>query len=180
MKVLLHVCCAPCAVYPVGRLRACGLEADGFFYNPNIHPSQEHARRLASLRQFSAVAGLPLAVREGYDPDAFLVRVAGRGTGRCEQCYRMRLEAAAAEARTGGYSLFTTTLLYSRRQKHDLIAGVARETAAEHGLELYYEDFRKGWQRGIERSKALGLYRQQYCGCVYSEAERYGRKERTP
>lgn len=180
MKLLLHICCAPCAVYPVSRLKEAGFEPRGFFYNPNIHPSQEYARRLDALTHFAAVEGLPLDVPEGYDLDGFLVRVAGRGTGRCEQCYRMRLEAAADAARAGGFTLMSTTLLYSRRQKHDLIAGVAREAAADRGLELYYEDFRAGWQQGIDRSKALGLYRQQYCGCVYSEAERFRRPERKP
>lgn len=180
MKVLLHVCCAPCAVYPVGRLKEAGLEAEGFFYNPNIHPYQEYARRLETLRIYASVAGLPLTIREGYDLDQFLRRVVGTGAGRCEHCYRMRLEAAAAAARASGHTLFTTTLLYSRRQKHDLIRGVAREAAEEQGIELYYEDFRKGWQQGIEGSKAMGLYRQRYCGCVYSEAERFQRKEQVP
>jgi predicted adenine nucleotide alpha hydrolase (AANH) superfamily ATPase len=85
----------------------------------------------------------------------------------------MRLDAAATEARASGHSLFTTSLLYSRYQKHDLIRGVAKEMAVEQGVELYYEDFRAGWSSGIKESKAMGLYRQQYCGCVYSERERY-------
>lgn len=175
MKMLMHMCCAPCAVYPLSRLVAAGIEATGFFYNPNIHPYQEYGRRLAAVRDLSARSALPLVVREGYDLDEFLLQVAGTGEGRCERCYRMRLSAAAAAAREGGFSLYTTTLLYSRYQKHDLIRSVAAEMGQDEGIELYYEDFRTGWQEGIAISKAMGLYRQQYCGCIYSERERYQR-----
>ncbi len=85
----------------------------------------------------------------------------------------MRLSVAAAETRTRGLPAYTTSLLYSRYQKHDLLRGVALETAAEHGVEFFYEDYRRGWREGIVESKAMGLYRQQYCGCIYSERERY-------
>ncbi len=178
MNILLHVCCAPCAIYPLHRLREAGFNPSGYFYNPNIHPYREYAMRLAAVREYSGRTGLAVAVREGYDLDEFLVRVAGKGSRRCELCYRMRLDAAGAEARTGGFSLYTTSLLYSRYQKHDLIRGVAAEMAREHGIEFYYEDFREGWSEGIVESKAMGLYRQQYCGCVYSERERYQPRER--
>jgi predicted adenine nucleotide alpha hydrolase (AANH) superfamily ATPase len=160
----------------MARLREEGFSTAGLFYNPNIHPFQEHAKRLSSARELFRRVGLPFAVHDGYDLDAFLLRVAGKGTGRCEACYRFRLDVAAAEAKAGGYTLFTTSLLYSKRQKHDLIRGVAREIAGAHGIELYYEDFRAGWRRGIEESRALGLYRQKYCGCLYSEHERYGER----
>lgn len=173
MNILLHVCCAPCAIYPVSRLRQAGFQPAGFFYNPNIHPSTEYAKRLATVREYSALAGLPVTVRDDYDLDAFLVRTAGTGPNRCEQCYRMRLDAAGAAARSQGFSLYTTSLLYSRHQKHDLIQGVAREMAREHGIEFFYEDFRTGWSEGIRKSKAMRLYWQQYCGCIYSERERY-------
>jgi predicted adenine nucleotide alpha hydrolase (AANH) superfamily ATPase len=176
VKILLHVCCGPCAVYPAARLAEEGFAATGFFYNPNIHPYQEYARRLDTVREFADRTGLPLIVRDGYDLDVFLARTAGKGPGRCEQCYRIRLDAAAAGARQNGFALFTTSLLYSKHQKHDLVRGVAREAAWEHGIELYYEDFRQGWREGIVESKAMGLYRQQYCGCIYSERERYERR----
>ena len=125
------------------------------------------------MKEFSLRSGLDVIVRDGYDLDEFLSRAAGKGAGRCEQCYRMRLDAAAAVAREKGFSLFTTSLLYSKYQKHDLIAGVAREAASAQGIEFYYEDFRQGWREGIVESKAMGLYRQQYCGCIYSERDRY-------
>jgi epoxyqueuosine reductase len=179
MDIFLHMCCAPCAVYPLSRLREVGFAVRGYWYNPNIHPYLEYQKRMSTVQEFAARAGLSVAYRDGYDLDEFLVRVAGKGPGRCEQCYRIRLDAAAAETRTSGCRLFTTSLFYSKYQKHDLIAGVAREMALEHGVELYYEDFRKGWSKGISESKAMGLYRQQYCGCVYSELERYQGKQQT-
>jgi epoxyqueuosine reductase len=173
MNILLHICCAPCAIYPLSRLLEEGYSVKGYFYNPNIHPYLEYQKRMSTVREFSARADLSVMYRDGYDLDEFLVRVVGKGPGRCEQCYRMRLDAAAAETNRSGSGLFTTSLLYSKYQQHDLILGVAREMAREHGVELFYEDFRKGWHEGIVGSKAMGLYRQQYCGCIYSERERY-------
>jgi predicted adenine nucleotide alpha hydrolase (AANH) superfamily ATPase len=173
MNILLHICCAPCALYPFYRLKEEGLEPTGYFYNPNIHPYLEYRKRLDTVREFSARSGLEVVYRDGYDLDGFLVRVAGTGALRCEHCYRMRLDAAAAVAKERGFHLFTTSLLYSKFQKHDRIAGIGRETASEHGIEFYYEDFRRGWREGIVESKAMGLYRQQYCGCIYSERDRY-------
>ena len=160
-------------MYPLSRLREEGFSVQGYFYNPNIHPYLEYRKRMSAVQEFSGHAVLSVLYREGYDLDAFLVRVAGKGPGRCEECYRMRLDAAAAEANRSGAGLFTTSLLYSKYQKHDLIRGVATEMAREHGVELFYEDFRKGWSAGVAASKAMGLYRQQYCGCIYSEKERY-------
>ncbi len=176
MKILLHICCAPCAVYPYYRLREEGMAATGFFYNPNIHPYTEYKKRLDTVKDFSIRAGFDVLFRDAYDLDEFLSRIVGKGPRRCEQCYRMRLDAAGKAARDKGFTLFTTSLLYSKFQKHDLIKGVAKETAAEHKLEFYYEDFRQGWREGIVESKAMGLYRQQYCGCIYSEKERYQAK----
>ncbi len=116
--------------------------------------------------------GLDVLYRDVYDLDAFLARTVGTGARRCEHCYRMRLDAAGAAAREQGFSAFTTSLLYSKYQKHDLIKGIAQEAAAEYRIEFYYEDFRDGWNEGIRESKALGLYRQRYCGCIFSERER--------
>jgi hypothetical protein len=180
MNLLLHMCCAPCAVYPLSRLQAEGLAVTGYFYNPNIHPYLEYQRRLLTVRDFAGGAGVGVLYRDEYDLDGFLARVVGRGAGRCEQCYRLRLDAAAAAAREQGCEAFTTTLLYSRYQKHDVIRGVAGEMSREHGVQFWYEDFRAGWSKGIDGSRRLGLYRQQYCGCIYSEQERYaGRSGRS-
>jgi epoxyqueuosine reductase len=176
MNILLHVCCAPCALYPYFRLKEEGFDSTGYFYNPNIHPYLEYKKRLDTVREFSSRVGLEVQYRDGYDLDSFLLRIAGKGNRRCEQCYRMRLDAAAMAAREKGIGAFTTSLLYSKYQKHDLIKGIALETASEHGIEFYYEDFRRGWREGIVESRAMGLYRQQYCGCIYSEKERYEKR----
>jgi epoxyqueuosine reductase len=173
MKILFHICCAPCALYPLSRLREEGMESTGFFYNPNIHPYLEYKKRLETVKELSLRTGLDVLYRDGYDLDAFLSRTAGAGARRCEHCYRMRLDAAGAAAREQGFTVLTTSLLYSKYQKHDLIKGIAAEMASEHGIEFYYEDFRLGWSEGVKESKSMGLYRQQYCGCIYSEWERY-------
>ena len=173
MKILFHICCAPCALYPYYRMREEGVEPVGYFYNPNIHPYAEYKKRLDTVKDFALRAGLEVRYRDSYDLDKFLMRVVGKGALRCEQCYRMRLDAAGAAAREFGLTAYTTSLLYSKYQKHDLIRGIAAEMAAEHGIEFYYEDFRRGWREGIVESKAMGLYRQQYCGCIYSERDRY-------
>ena len=173
MNILFHICCAPCALYPYFRLKEEGMDPTGYFYNPNIHPYQEYKRRLDTVREFSNRVGLEVRYHDGYDLDQFLLRVVGTGAGRCEHCYRMRLERTCKAAKEQGVSLYTTSLLYSKYQKHDLIKGIGQEMASEYGIELYYEDFRRGWREGIVESKAMGLYRQQYCGCIYSERDRY-------
>src|SRR3972149_5661986 len=122
-KILFHICCAPCAIYPYSRMREDGLEPVGFFYNPNIHPYQEYKRRLDTLKDFSVRVGLDVLYRDEYDLDGFLLRVAGKGAMRCEQCYRMRLDAAGEAAPRGRFSAFNTKLLYTKQQKHDLIKG---------------------------------------------------------
>jgi predicted adenine nucleotide alpha hydrolase (AANH) superfamily ATPase len=167
------MCCAPCAIYPVGRLRAEGNDVTGYFYNPNIHPYLEYRKRMDTAMTFAAVSDLALIVRDEYDLEHYLTKVLAKGTGRCEQCYRIRLDAAAAEARAKGFTAFSTSLLYSKYQKHDVIRGVAEEMAREHGVLFHYEDFRAGWSAGIRESRRLKLYRQQYCGCIFSEEERY-------
>ena len=175
MKIFLHICCAPCALYPYYRLKEEGFDAMGFFYNPNIHPYQEYRKRLETVKDFSTRVGFDVVYRDSCDLDHFFLRVAGKWPFRCEQCYRVRLEAAGAAAKENGATAFTTSLLYSKHQQHDLIAEIGKETATEYGIEFYYEDFRRGWKKGIIESKAMGLYRQQYCGCIYSERDRYAR-----
>lgn len=173
MKILFHMCCAPCALYPYYRLKEEGLEPVGYFYNPNIHPYLEFRRRLDTVKEFAARSGAEVIYRDGYDLDEYLVRVVGKGSQRCEECYRMRLDAVMATARERGFTTVTTSLLYSKYQKHDRIRGIAQELAVDHGVTFYYEDFRRGWREGIVESKAMGLYRQQYCGCIYSERDRH-------
>lgn len=172
-KILLHICCAPCTVYPLSKLRNDGWNVFGYFYNTNIHPYQEFERRLHTLKEFSAMVDLKLIVRDDYKVDEFIREVAFREGNRCFYCYTHRLEAAAKLAKKSGFDYYSSTLLYSKLQKHDLIKEIADGISRKIGIPFYYEDFRNGWKTGIELSKEMGLYRQQYCGCIYSEAERF-------
>lgn len=178
MKILLHICCGPCALYPLSVLREEGLEVTAFFFNHNIHPYQEFVKRRDAARQMAEQEGLPLQVLDSYQLDEFLANVAAAPDKRCGYCYASRLDAAAAAARVGGFDAFTSSLFYSRYQDHELMRSKALEAAANHGVSFLYRDFRIGWQEGIRRSKELGLYRQQYCGCIYSERDRYLLKEK--
>ena len=173
MKVLVHACCGPCSIYPVEALSAEGMELRLFFFNPNIHPYQEFRRRLESMEKFARVRDVPLIVDTTYDLEGWLREVVFREARRCTICYRKRLEAAARVARRGKFEAFTTTLLYSKHQKHELVRELAEAVSEEAGVPFLYRDFRQGWKAGIEASKRMGLYRQQYCGCIFSERDRY-------
>ena len=178
MKILLHICCGPCALYPLRTLRAAGHEVTGFFFNPNIHPYQEYARRLEAVHDMASKEAFPLIVRNDYDLEGFLANVASAPEKRCSYCYVSRLKAAAETAVEHGFEAFSASLLYSRYQRHDEIRELGERTGRDFGVAFHYEDFRPGWQEGIRLSKELGLYRQQYCGCIYSEKERYAPREK--
>ncbi|MFP5212226.1 MAG: epoxyqueuosine reductase QueH [Acidobacteriota bacterium] len=174
-RILLHTCCGPCSIYPVKRLREQDWTVHGFFYNPNIQPYQEFQRRLEALQSVADHYSLELIVRPDYDPETFFRQVAFREGQRCLFCYSVRLEAAARLAKKSRFDAFTTTLLYSKQQKHELIKSIAEEASRKNGIPFHYEDFRSGWKEGQEEAKTLGIYRQQYCGCLYSEKERFCR-----
>lgn len=173
MKLLVHTCCGPCSISVVEYLCQNELSFRLLFYNPNIHPYTEYRRRLDTIRLFALENNLDLVYEPDYLPETYFGLVSGRERKRCEICYRIRLQKTAKEARQGGYNAFTTTLLYSKYQQHDLICRVAQEVADQEQIEFFYRDFREGWKRGIQESKRLGMYRQQYCGCLYSERERF-------
>jgi predicted adenine nucleotide alpha hydrolase (AANH) superfamily ATPase len=145
----------------------------GFFYNPNIHPYQEYQRRLEAVRRYEEEAAVKVIYQDEYDLEDFLRGVAFREDDRCRICYHLRLLATAKVAKHGKFAAFTTTLLHSRHQNHDLIKAIGETVGKEQGVQFLYKDFREGWREGIRESKALGLYRQSYCGCIYSEKERY-------
>ena len=179
-SILLHICCAPCTIYPLRILRGEGNEVCGLFYNPNIHPYLEYRRRLDTMTSYAGQEGLTIIGDETYPIDSFLRQVAFREEERCRYCYQLRLSYAARIAKRGRFDAFTTTLLYSRYQKHDLIREVAADVAGMYGIPFFYRDFREGWAEGVRVSKAIGMYRQPYCGCIYSERERYGGKPLRP
>jgi predicted adenine nucleotide alpha hydrolase (AANH) superfamily ATPase len=178
MKLLLHICCAPCTIYPLHTLRNQQIDVQGFFHNPNIHPTREYAKRLQTLKDYARISDLEVIISDRYDLEDFLNQTHPWGSERCRVCYRLRLAAAAREAKARQFDAFSTTLLYSRFQKHDWIKEAGLEIAQAHHIPFYYQDFRPGWAEGVIQSKELGLYRQPYCGCIFSEKERFaGRTE---
>jgi len=170
-NLLVHTCCGPCFIYPYSILKD-EYRINSFFYNPNIHPSMEYARRLDTLAGFCSQNGVELRVGD-YDPSIYFAQVAGNKSDRCRICYSIRLGKAAEFAAEKGYDAFTTTLLVSPYQKHDEIRNTGIEIAGKYGVEFKYWDFRSGFRQGQNKAKELDMYRQPYCGCVYSETERY-------
>lgn len=173
MQVLLHVCCGPCSIYPLAALREEGHMVEGFFYNPNIHPYQEFQRRLLTLKQYMADEGIPLTAREDYNFEDYIRSVAFHENERCSLCYKMRLSETARLAKERHFDAFSTTLLVSPYQKHDLIKTTAQEISEEYNIPFLYRDFRPGYRDATAISREKGMYRQPYCGCIYSEKERY-------
>ena len=177
MRILLHICCANCVIFPFLQLKGKGEEVVGYFFNPNIHPYQEYLRRAGTLETFAAKLGLPVLWDRSYPLEEFLRDIAFREAERCRFCYYRRLTATARVARGGKFDAFTSTLLYSKFQNHELIKELGQLVVLEVGVPFYYEDFRKGWSEGMAKTKKLGLYKQQYCGCIFSERDRFMRPE---
>ena len=178
MNVLLHICCGPCTGYTLKTLREEGHNIQGYFYNPNIHPYKEFHRRLNALEEFCGLKDLEVDYDREYGLRKFLRRVVFNEERRCLTCYKMRFVEVVRKAKEIGVDAFTTTLLYSRYQNHEAIRKIAEELAEEYGIEFLYRDFREGWQEGIDMAVEKGIYRQPYCGCIYSEQERYDKKFR--
>lgn len=176
MRILLHICCAPCSIYPLKRFREEGIEVAGLFYNPNIHPGREYARRLETLIPWAGRNGVELLSTEECPFEDFLRAVAYREEERCAVCYTLRLGETARIARERKCDGFSTTILYSRYQKHDLVREIGEDLSRKWDIPFYYEDFRKGWSEGVAASREMGMYRQPYCGCIFSERERYRKK----
>ena len=172
-SVLIHCCCAHCAAYTVEYWRQQGYEVSGLWYNPNIHPYIEHRQRLETMESLAQEINLPLIVTDGYDMTEYFRRVVGHESQRCRYCFDLRLAKTALTALENGFSAFTTTLLISPHQKHDLLREIGDKLAEEIGVEFLYADLRKHYSDSRHLTKPLDLYRQQYCGCVYSEWERY-------
>lgn len=178
MKLLLHTCCAPCSVQCVKTLRAGDIRPDLFWYNPNIHPYTEYRSRRDTLVKFAGDEGLTLNLEDEYGLRSFIAGVygvneSGGGRSRCAYCYRTRLEKTAAFAAEHGYEYFSTTLLISPYQKHDFVRGIGEEAAARYGVQFFYRDFRPGFREGQKQARERGFYMQKYCGCIFSEEERY-------
>jgi predicted adenine nucleotide alpha hydrolase (AANH) superfamily ATPase len=173
MKTLMHICCAPCANMPIEVLRGDGLEVTGYWYNPNIHPFTEYRSRRNCLREYAAKIELPMIERDDYGLRPFVREVAENIGGRCVKCYEMRLYDTARQAAEGGFDSFTSSLFISPYQNHELMRAVAERAAHEYGVEFLYRDFRPYFAQGQERARQMEMYIQKFCGCVFSEQERY-------
>ena len=172
MKILLHTCCAPCVTYPMKVLSERGYQVVPYFYNPNVHPYGEYQKRYSAVSDYCRKQGVDLQVGP-YEMEQFLLEVSSRVDTRCERCFQIRLERAARQTSILGIGEFTTTLLVSPYQDQRLIRSAGESAAIEHGVLFLFEDMREGYQETVSRSRELDIYRQSYCGCVYSEKERY-------
>ena len=176
MKTLLHICCAPCANQCVAVLRGEDIQVTGFWFNPNIHPFTEYRERRNCLRSFAESVNLPLIEQNDYALRPFVRAVAEDIENRCVKCYEMRLFETARVAKEQGFDSFTSSLFISPYQNHSLMKSVAERAAETYGVEFLYRDFREVFRAGQEYAKEHCFYMQKYCGCVFSEEERYLRK----
>jgi len=173
MNILLHVCCAPCLIYPLEALRSKEHNVAGFFYNPNIHPQTEYISRRQAAEEYAAFAGCRLDVPE-YAPEHFFQAVHLRQVppDRCMRCWSLRLRQTARHAKESGFDAFCTTLLVSPYQDQAQLKMLGEDIASSEGSVFYYEDFRPGFRKAHAQARAQGIYCQKYCGCLYSQKER--------
>ena len=171
-KLLVHTCCAPCLIAPLADLQK-EWQVTLLWYNPNIHPYTEYIKRRDTLKEFAEKHDLPAIWQDEYDLEIYLNATGHKSTERCQSCYEMRMLRTAQIAMGKEFDAFTTTLLYSKYQKHEQVKETGERLAKQFGVDFYYQDWRSLWQEGIDLSKAENLYRQSYCGCIFSEKERY-------
>jgi epoxyqueuosine reductase len=167
MNLLMHICCAPCVLYPAAVLQAEGSNFEGLFYNPNIHPLDEFKRRRENVELFSSDMDITVHYIDEFKQESWETFF-GTEIQRCRMCYGLRLEKTASYAKDNGFDTFTTSLLVSPYQKHELIKELGEEAGRKYGVAFYYRDFRDGYRQGRQMAKEMGLYRQKFCGCIYS------------
>ncbi len=174
MRILLHTCCAPCLVYPHEQLLSKGFEVAGFFYNPNIHPFKEYAARKTALSEFALKYDIAVFY-PSYNPSEFFqaVNLMEERLERCPICWFERLKKTAVFARENKFDYFTTTLLVSPYQDQEALNRIGNDISRDEGVKFYYQDFRPGFRQAHNKAKAEGVYCQNYCGCIYSELERF-------
>jgi len=172
-SIMIHSCCAHCAAHTVQHWQQHGYTVSCLWYNPNIHPYTEHQHRLQAMQSLAQMLGLPLMVNQDYDMINYFRRVVGHEGQRCRHCFQLRLAKTAEIARRAGFAAFTSTLLISPHQQHDVLREIGFRVAEATGIEFGYADLRKRYSDSRRLTKGLDLYRQQYCGCLYSEWERY-------
>ena len=174
MKLLMHTCCAPCSIYCIESLRKEDIEPTLYWYNPNIHPYIEYKTRRDTLKQYSEMINVKLILNDEYGLDEFCRNVIGNLKNRCSNyCYKVRLEQTVKYAKENGFDSFTTTLFVSPYQKHEEIKKICEELAKKYDINFLYRDFRIGFREGQAKAREIGLYMQKYCGCIFSEEDRY-------
>lgn len=173
MKLLLHTCCAPCSVACVRQLREENIEPVSFWYNPNIHPFTEYRARRNCLREYAKSISLELVEEDEYGLEKFVKAVVGDISNRCGYCYGLRLGQAAKYAADHGFDAFCTTLTVSPYQNTPLIFETGEKLARAFGVKFSPYDFSPRYREGQEEARAIGLYMQKYCGCIFSEEDRY-------
>lgn len=170
--LLLHVCCGPCAEWPVKSLLEEGFSLHAFYYNPNIHPRFEQERRRGNAEKLMQHQGIPFHADNAYMEEVWLAKAWGENySSRCETCYDIRMKRTAQEAVKLGLPAFTTTLLVSPYQNHEAVIAAGQKAAASTGTAFVCRDFRPGYREGQNMAKEDGLYRQKYCGCIFSLEE---------
>lgn len=179
-SLLLHSCCAPCSSYVLEYLSNF-FDITVYYYNPNIYPEQEFVRRVEEQKKFigNFKAKNPISFIEGeYQKERFYNISKGledenEGGERCTRCYELRLRETAIKAKEGKFDYFTTTLSISPHKDAQRLNSIGKTLEEEYGVKYLYSDFKKkeGFKRSIELSKIYGLYRQNYCGCVFSRNE---------
>lgn len=173
MKVLLHCCCAPCSLSCIDPLLNEGAELSLFWYNPNIHPFKEYESRRDCLIDYAKQINLKLYIKEHYGLRDFVTSVADDIDNRCSYCYESRIEQAALWAAQNGFDAFTTTLLASLYQDHNKMKEIGERMEKKYGVKFLYRDFRGNFRDGNALAREKGFYMQKYCGCIFSEEDRY-------
>ena len=177
MKLLMHTCCAPCSVYCIEALRNEGIEPTLYWFNPNIHPYIEYKTRRDTLIEYSKLINIELIINENYGLRTFCKEVIDDLENRCSNyCYIVRLEQTVKYAKENGYDAFTSTLFVSPYQNHEKMKEICEQLALKYDIKFFYRDFRGGFREGQTKARELGLYMQKYCGCVFSEEDRYSEK----
>ena len=178
MNLLLHICCAPCSVSCIKQLREEGIEPTGFWYNPNIHPFTEYRARKNCLIEYADSIDLSLVVEDEYGLRPFVQAVANNIDGRCAYCYAVRFEKTAQYAAEHGFDAFATTLTVSPYQNHPLIFEIGQKMGERYGVEFKPYDFSTRFREGQAEARESGLYMQKFCGCIFSEEDRYCKKKK--
>jgi len=171
-SALVHICCAHCSAYTLSFWQNQGYRVRAFWYNPNIHPLEEHLQRFNAAAGLLEQQGADLLVYPDYEPSKYFEIITGGGHGRCRKCFRLRLEKTAREASRLGFPAFTSSLLISPQQQHEELMAVGDEIARATGLVFLYADLRRRYSDSRIMTRGMDLYRQQYCGCRYSLQER--------